>query len=171
MRRALSFMCRAVSCSLWVGLLLGGLATLSYGQSVGDLLAGSVQLTGGPVSFEIITALPGSQPLPATNTDAQIEWNDDELYTTKIVVSTTCPDQSFDLYVQALSPTRGTAQPEVQLVNGGLPADLIRDIPSELLCPLFDCAGTATLRYRAEVAVEQGAGSDAHTVTYTILAQ
>jgi hypothetical protein len=89
----------------------------------------------------------------------------------KITVSTSCPGQSFNLRVIALSVPDGVAAPAVDLVNGMAAVDFITNIPARPPNTRRSC----TLQYTASATFAQGnsaeVGNDVHTITYTILAQ
>jgi hypothetical protein len=131
---------------------------------------------GGLVSLTIDTAVPGSEPGDAANSDTELYWDADFAGTSKITVSTICPSQSFSLYVALAvtswgSGTQATVLPDVSLVNGMMAVDLVRDLPDTLPAR----QGYATVTYRAAATISQGnsadVGEDYHTITYTIQSQ
>jgi hypothetical protein len=131
---------------------------------------------GGPLTLTISSATAGSQPNQVTDNASELTWDAEGAGTAKITVSTSCPGQSFGLYVTLTvtswgSGTTGTEQSEITLSDGMLDTDLFRDIPTTLP----GRQGTGTLTYRATATVAQGNssdnGDDYHTVTYSITAQ
>lgn len=132
----------------------------------------SVALSGGALTLRIDAAVPGGELLPVTDSSTELSWSGGGGGTSKITVETFCPGQSFALYVGAqVTSGQGIEEPEVALVDGMLPADLIRNIPRTG----GSRQGTATLTYRAVATVADGSsssvGDDLHTLTYTITAQ
>jgi len=178
-------MCRRVLRIAVVGLLLA----VPIGSSV---LGQSIDIKGGPTQLDITTATPGQNPPPATDASTTLRISERRDGAFKITVSTTAPGQRYDLRVEATGLNSGVSQGEVSLVDGMASADLIRNVD---LCDRPGggppgggppgggppgggppgggppCREEATLRYRAFVAADDGAGSDSHTVQYTILAQ
>jgi len=131
---------------------------------------------GGPITLSVQTATAGSEPQDAIDQSTDIYWDADLGVTSKIVVGTLAPGQSFDLYISLIVPSQapagqGVVQPEVQLIDGMLDTDLFTDIPSTLP----GRQGIGTLRYRAAATVADGSssehGNDSHFVTFTLLAQ
>lgn len=131
---------------------------------------------GGSLTLTINTATAGQEPSEVTDNLTEIHWDADFGVTAKMSVSTVCPGQSFSLYVELEvtswgSGTLGTEQPEAQLTDGMMAADVLRDIPST--APGRE--GYGTLTYRATATAAQGTsaehGDDVHTITYTILVQ
>ena len=123
-------------------------------------------LRGTPPTINVTTAIVGSEPTPVVNTGSQIRY-DGPNYISKITVGTVCANQKFELSVVAgsIPNGRGTAAPEVSLLNGMLDADFITDIPKKAN------RTTVTLQYTASPKFSDGTGTDAHTVTYTQVAQ
>ncbi|MBO6574829.1 MAG: hypothetical protein JJ896_05405 [Rhodothermales bacterium] len=154
-------------------LLLIGLMTVSVEASAQTV---SFTAGGGALNLSITTATTGSDPTDATDNSTELSWDSQGSATSKITVSTTCPGQSFGLYVELTvtswgSGTSGTEQGEIQLTDGMLDTDLFRDIPTT--SP--GGQGSGTLTYRASATTSQGAsvdeGDDVHTILLTIAAQ
>ncbi|MBI3585641.1 MAG: hypothetical protein HY088_00740 [Ignavibacteriales bacterium] len=124
----------------------------------------------GNKTLTITTAVIGSEPTPVVNSTSTLSYKRRSAIA-KITVGTSCPSQSFTLKVLAVSPTAGTAAPEVTLANGMLATDFIINIPSGSTAAWR----TATLRYTASATFAQGnsteMGNDVHTVTYTLVVQ
>ena len=81
--------------------------------------------------------------------------------TKKITVNTNVAAPLFALKIEALSPTQGTAAPEVTLSTA----------PSDFLLNVGRSSGSCTLRYTGVALASQGTGTDAHTVTFTVQTQ
>jgi hypothetical protein len=133
-----------------------------------------ITVRGGNQTLNITTGMAGSEPIPVVNTSGSLRYSRQNTNNyTKITVQTVCPSQSFDLRVLAAGVVQGVAQPEVDLVNGMLAVDLIRDIQNRR--PPNWNNTTITLQYTASATFAQGnsaeLGNDVHTVTYTILVQ
>ena len=88
--------------------------------------------------------------------------------TKKITVESNVAVASFALTVNAVnvSPGDGTSAGQVTLSTTA--EDLVVDIPAGVL---LSNPGTCALRYRASATAANGTGSDAHTVTFTIVDQ
>jgi hypothetical protein len=133
------------------------------------LQAQNLRVQGGNITLTIVTAVPGGQPVAVTNTAASLRYRTQTVLT-KITVQSACPVQRFTLKVVATAATGGTAQPEVTLVDGMAPTDLISSIPTG-----NPKNRSATLQYSASATFDQGnsteLGSDIHTVTFTLIAQ
>lgn len=145
-----------------------------------------IKIRGGMLELQVTTASPGQNPPPATDASTTLQIREREDGAFKVAVSTTAPEQQYDLRVEAMDLNEGVPLGEVSLTDGMAPADLIRNID---LCDKRGggrgrgppgggppgggppCREEATLRYRTFVAAEHGSGSDSHTVRYTILAQ
>jgi len=133
---------------------------------------GQIRVEGGPVELVPGSAAAGQDPAPAVNDAARLRYRLGSFGTRKVIVSTTCPGQQFDLSVQARNVSRGTTQGAISLTDGMVSQDLIRDITlPNIFCLFLNCEGTATLQYRSVVRAEDGAGADDHILRYTILAQ
>ncbi len=131
---------------------------------------------GGPLMLTISTAVAGSQPVGVSDNSTQIFWDADFGVTSKMTVSTSALTQSYRLYILLTvtswaSGTMGSPQPEIELIDGMLDTDILRDIPPT--AP--ERQGFGTLRYRAASLVTDGNsvenGDDLHTITFTIVAQ
>lgn len=149
-----------------------------------------VEIVGGSVQLQVSTAPPGQNPPPATDASTTLRYSERTDDTYKILVSTSAPDQDYDLRATAMNPGSGMSQGEVSLIDGMSPVDLITQIdvcdapgggPPGGGPPPWGgpgsrgggppCRAEATLRYRAFVEPADGPGSDSHTVQYTIVAQ
>ena len=132
--------------------------------SVSGTDAQTLRGTANP-KLNITTAVPGSEPTPAVNTGSTVRYQG-LAYLSKITVRTVCPNQLFDLTVDATGATSGHGSHiAVTLLNGMLAADCITSIP--ISASQID----ATLTYTASAQFSDGTGTDTHTVTYTQVAQ
>ncbi len=131
--------------------------------------AQAIQLAGGNQTLTIVSGVAGGQPVSVVNTSCSLAYQRQAVLS-KITVATTCPGQKFNLSVVATSVTKGTAAPQVSLVNGSPALDLITSI-ARTGTP----SATCTLQYTASATFSQGnsseLGVDVHTITYTIQAQ
>ena len=91
---------------------------------------------------------------------------------TKITAQASCPNQKFNLSVEAVSTTDGSSAGPVILTNGMAATDMIVNIPLTDKATPFR---TATLLFRATSTFAQGnsteLGNDTFTITYTQTAQ
>ncbi|MEM1269548.1 MAG: hypothetical protein AAGI08_05810 [Bacteroidota bacterium] len=94
-----------------------------------------------------------------------LTWRVGGWWPRKILVSTTVPGQSYGLTVEGRNAERGIPTGSVELVDGMLPRDFVRDIRPG------NAQGRATLRYTATANITQMAGEDNHIVTYTLTYQ
>jgi len=131
--------------------------------------AADVAILNGDVSLTITTAAAGQQPPAVTDETGQLEWT--TLVTDavkKIVTQTNLAGPSYTLSVRAVSISAGDGTGAGAVALSTTPADLVVDIPSGIQ-PLDP--GTCTLRYAASATVTGGAGTDNHSVTFTITDQ
>ncbi len=124
-----------------------------------------IRITGGTVTLSVVAAVPGQEPTDVTNQNTRLSWGRPRDIA-KIVVYSSCPGQSFDLSIEAISLVNGTGTGPVSLFDGMAPMDLVVDMPANQ-------RGEATLRYLATATVDQGTstenGTDAHTLTFTLV--
>ncbi|MCX6601593.1 MAG: hypothetical protein NT025_08530 [bacterium] len=131
--------------------------------------AADVAILNGDVSLTITTAAAGQQPPAVTDETGQLEWT--TLVTDavkKIIAQTNLAGPSYTLSVRAVNISAGDGTGAGAVVLSTTPADLVVDIPSGIQ-PLDP--GTCTLRYAASATVTGGAGTDNHSVTFTITDQ
>ncbi|MBI3788916.1 MAG: hypothetical protein HY276_11770 [Ignavibacteriales bacterium] len=132
-------------------------------------LQAQVIVVSGNKTITVTTAVIGSEPTPVI-TNSTLSYKR-RAKIAKITVGTSCPGQNFTLKVLAVSPTAGTAAPEVTLTDGMLAVNFIINIPSGSTTTWR----TASLRYTASSTFAQGnsaeLGNDVHTVTYTLVVQ
>lgn len=150
----------------WMVVAMIAIAALSPRASA------QLSLSSGSLTMSITSALPGSEPQAVVSSTTSLNYYRQNTVITKITVQTSCPGQKFGLKVLAVSPSIGTAAPEVVLNgNSSTATDLITSIPRNLPSRLQ----TATLQYTATSTFAQGnsteLGNDVHTVTFTQVAQ
>jgi hypothetical protein len=128
-----------------------------------------IRVNGGNQTMTISSGIAGGQPVSVLNTTCTLSYKKQSKIS-KISVSTSCPGQSFSLSVLATNVTKGTAAPQVSLVNGNPAMDLVTNIPSS-----GTTNATCTLNFTASATFSQGnsteLGNDVYSITYTILAQ
>jgi hypothetical protein len=137
----------------------------------GSAGAQELRVEGGNQLLRITTAAVGQEPTQVVNTLTTLRYRRQN-QVSKITVSTSCPGQRFTLRARAVSVQDGSPAPAVALVNGMPATDLIRDIPVRFFIPFNR---RATIEYTAGATFSQGnsdeLGTDAHTITFTLVAQ
>lgn len=116
---------------------------------------GSVNLT-----VDGSTALPGQDEMIVVDQSSLLLWGTNAS-AQKITVGTSLAAPLFTLQVVALSPSAGTPAPEQVLAT--VAADFLRDIGLS--------SGSAQIRYTGVALASQGAGTDTHVITFTVVAQ
>ncbi|MGB2868905.1 MAG: hypothetical protein WBD36_10665 [Bacteroidota bacterium] len=126
-------------------------ATLSY-----------LQVNLGTVNLDIsgANAVAGQNSMSVTDQTSSLSWGTNSSLQ-KITASTSLAAPLFSLKLLAVTPTTGVAAPEVTLTTTA--ADLVLNVGRS--------KGSCTLKYTGIALASQGTGSDAHTVTFTVLAQ
>jgi hypothetical protein len=135
----------------------------SWGQ------AADVAILNGDISLNITTAAAGQQPPAVTDETGQLEWTTlvaDPVK--KIIAQTNLASPSYVLSVRAVNISSGDGTGAGAIVLSTSPADLVVDIPSGIQ-PVDP--GICTLRYTASATATGGAGTDNHSVTFTITDQ
>lgn len=128
--------------------------------------AQQVQVVGGAV--EIAIPYDGVAFGTGVDTSARLEWEGEQGSRFKITVVSIGLGQDYDLQVTALDARFGKEAGTVPLRFGMAPQDLVTSInPGNWRNRI----GSATLRYEATAAPDAGAGSDHHTVIYTLTQQ
>jgi hypothetical protein len=118
-----------------------------------------VAVVGGNLTLTISTATAGSNPNNATDSaTCDLNWTTNDA-DKKITVATNLAVQKFTLKVVAQNVSGGTAAAEVT----------ITDTAASLVTAISTTLGTCDLSYTALATAAQGTGSDAHTVTYTLI--
>jgi hypothetical protein len=129
----------------------------------GVALPAKVDMTGGDVFLALSAATPGRGPDPVIDFQSGLRFKlSASDPTMKITVETNLGNPRFSLTVEAVNETHGTSQGKVEL--GTVARDLLGDVTSAK-------NQTCELRYEATALVADGTGSDAHTITYTIVPQ
>lgn len=123
----------------------------------------TVDVTGGDVSLVVSTATPGQEPDPVIDCSSGLRFRlSTSDPTMKITVETNLGSPRFSLSVEAVNETHGTPQGEVALDT----------VARDILCDVISTKNqTCELRYVATALLSDGTGSDAHSVTYTIVPQ
>jgi hypothetical protein len=131
--------------------------------------AADVAILNGDVGLTITTAAAGQQPASVSDESGQLEWTTLEMDAVKkITVQTSLATPSYTLKVCALNVTPGDGTGAGEIVLSTTPSDMVVDIPSGIL---ISNPGTCTLRYTAIATAANGAGSDNHSITFTITDQ
>jgi hypothetical protein len=146
---ALTVITALFTSSAWAGDTAGHTVTVTV------VPVNEVAITGGNVSLNI-----GSTYAAADATTADLTWSTNES-DKKITVASSLATIVYPLVVVATGVTGGTAASAVTLSTAA--QDLVTGIS------LTD--GTANLSYSATTTAGDGVGVEAHTVTYTILAE
>ncbi len=118
--------------------------------------AGSVSLTIGLADVTAGVDLMG----PATNSATSLLWGSNSSLK-KITVRTNLAAPMYTLKILAVSPTAGTAAPEVTLST----------IDTDFMTNVGRSSGSCTLQYSGFALASAGVGTDSHTVTFTIVNQ
>lgn len=146
----------------------GGLVSLHSQTTAGHTVTVQVspitmlQVSSGTVNMTIdgSNALAGQDVMTTTNTSTSLLWGINSSLK-KITVQTSLVSPKFTLKLVALTPSQGSAAPEVTLSAGA----------GDLLLNVGRSKGDCTLQYSGIALASQGTGSDAHTITFTIQAQ
>ena len=121
-----------------------------------------VQVSSGVVNITIsgANAVAGQDLMTITNTATNLLWGINSSLK-KVTVGTSLGAPLFTLKLLAVSPSQGTAAPEVTLSTTA----------TDFLLNVGRSSGTSVLQYTAEALASQGTGSDAHTITFTVQTQ
>lgn len=131
--------------------------------------AADIAILNGNVRLTITTATAGQQPVSVTDMSGQLEWTTLETDPVKkIIAQTSLSEPSFELQLGAVNVTAGDGTGAGETTLSTSPSDLVVDIPSGIL---VSDPGSCVLRYRASATADRGAGTDNHTVTFTIMDQ
>ena len=150
---------------LFLAFTIFAMTSLAYSQADNHsvtITVGAINemaIVGGNISLNITAASPGSEPTPVSdNTTCDLNWTTNEA-SKKITVGTSLVSPNYTLTVLA------------ENVNGGTAAALVTlsTIAADFVTGISNVIGTADLGYTASATSASGAGSDAHTVTYTIV--
>lgn len=118
-----------------------------------------VQVSSGVVNLTIsgANAVAGQDLMTASDQGTSLLWGINSGLQ-KVAVNTSVAAPLFTLKLAALSPSQGTAAPQVTL--SATPADLLLNVGRS--------SGSCILQYTAEALASQGTGTDAHTITFTV---
>jgi len=121
-----------------------------------------VQVSSGTVNLTIsgASAVAGQNSMTVTDLSTSFLWGTN-VSQRKVTVQTNLASPIFTLKLLAVSPTQGTAGPEVTLST----------IAQDFLTNIAKSSGSTQLRYTGVALASQGTGSDAHTITYTVTVQ
>ncbi len=121
-----------------------------------------IQVSSGSVNLNIsgANAVAGQNTMTANDQSTSLLWGTN-VSQRKITAQTNLASSIFALKLLALSPTQGTAAPEITL--NSTPWDLVLNIGKS--------SGSCQLQYTAVALASQGTGSDAHTISLTITVQ
>ncbi len=121
-----------------------------------------LQVSAGTVNLNISTAnaVAGQDQMTTSDQTTTLLWGTNSS-AQKITAATSLVAPQFALKLVAVSPTAGTAAPEMTLSSTS----------SDLLLNIGRNSGSCLLRYTGVALASQGTGTDIHTITLTILAQ
>lgn len=129
--------------------------TANHTVTVTVAAVNEVAITGGNVGLDI-----GSSYADSDATTADLSWSTNES-NKKITVESSLATIVYPLTVEATAASGGTAVGPVVLTNSA----------QDLVTGISLTNGTANLAYSATATPADGTGVEAHTVTYTILAE
>lgn len=118
--------------------------------------AAVVSLTIGPADVTAGVDLMG----PVTNSATSLLWGFNSSLR-KVTVRTNLAAPKFILKVLCVTPSQGTASPEVTLSTTA----------ADFLINTGRSSGTCTIRYSGTALASAGTGTDSHTITFTVAAQ
>ncbi len=121
-----------------------------------------IQITGGIVNLTVTgsSAIAGQDQMIVTDQSSTLIWGTNSSLR-KVTVNTNLSPQIFTLEVVAVNPTVGTATPTITVTT----------TPNDFLLNIGRSKGTCGILYTGIALASQGTGTDAHTITFTILAQ
>ena len=119
----------------------------------------TLQVSSGTINMTIdgSNAVAGQDVMSTTNSSTSLLWGINSSLQ-KVTVQTSLGSPLFTLKVLAVSPSQGTAAPEVTLST--TPVDFLLDVGRS--------TGSTTLQYTGIALASQGTGTDAHTITFTV---
>jgi len=112
------------------------------------------------MTVSAINTQAGQDEMTVTDRTTQLVWGINSSGK-KITASTSVATPLFKLKLVALNPTRGTPAPEMT----------VNTTPSDLLLNVGRSTGSCILSYTGIALASQGAGTDAHVITFTVLNQ
>jgi hypothetical protein len=141
---------------------LSNAQTASHTATVRVSTITALQVSSGTVNLSITGALvvAGQDLMTTSNQTTSLRWGVNSS-SKKITVRTSLAAPKYTLKIEAASPTQGLSAGTVTV------ATLDRD----LLLNIGRSSGTCTLAYTGEALASQGAGTDAHTITFTVVTQ
>jgi hypothetical protein len=107
-----------------------------------------------------VNAVAGEDMMTVTDQNSRLLWGTNSSGR-KITASTSLVAPLFRLALVAVSPTAGTAAPEITLST----------IPRDLLLNIGRTSGSCSLRYTGTALASQGVGTDVHSITFTVQSQ
>jgi hypothetical protein len=121
-----------------------------------------IDLTVGAVGLTMAngTIIAGQDMMTVQNQTSQLRWGTNSSGR-KITVRTSLAVPLFQLNLQAVNPTRGTAAPEITLST----------VSQDLLLNVGRSMGSCYLRYTGIALASKGIGTDNHVITFTVQAQ
>jgi hypothetical protein len=158
-----------IPCSvvLTVLLLAGNAAAQVYGTgshtvTVQVSVITAVRVTGGSINLNISSAnvVAGQNQMSVTDQSTSLLWGTNSSLR-KVSVGTSLAAPKYTLKILALSPTQGTAAPEVTLTASA----------QDFLLNIGRSTGSCTLQYTGIALASQGTGNDVHVITFTVLSQ
>ena len=155
----------------WTRMLIAGILVLGFAGSVMAQSSHQVtvsvsaisvmEMTGGGDLTITINACsdPGSEPDPVQDATRGLEWTTNETGK-KITVASGVAYSTYSLAVVATGVSGGSAAPSVALDD----ADT-----HDFVTGVAETVGSCAIQYTASATAAAGTGSEAHTVTYTLV--
>jgi hypothetical protein len=103
---------------------------------------------------------PGVDAITVQDQNSRLLWGTNS-GARKITAQTSLVSPLFQVHLMALNPTRGTPAPQM----------LLSTTPQDLLLDIGRSRGSCVLHYTGTALASQGAGSDIHTITFTVTTQ
>jgi hypothetical protein len=121
-----------------------------------------LQINVGILNLNIsgANAIAGQNQMTVTDQSTTLLWGTNSSLK-KITANTSLATSLFQLKIVALSPTTGTAAPEITL----------SPVAADLLLNIGRSSGSCQLRYTGIALASQGTGTDSHTITFTVQTQ
>ncbi len=150
---------------LFLALGIFAMTNMAYSQSndnhsvtITVAAINQMAIVGGDVSLTINTASAGSELTSQNdNTTTDLNWTTNEA-SKKITIVSNLASPNYTLTVEAQNASGGTAAGVISLSTTAI----------DFVTGISNTVGTCDLSYTASATVASGAGSDIHTVTYTI---
>lgn len=119
----------------------------------------ALQVSAGTVNLTIsgADAVAGQDLMTTTDQTTSLLWGSNSS-NQKVTVQTSLASPSFTLKIEAMNPTQGASAGQV----------VLSATPQDFLLNIGRSSGSCAIRYVGEAFASQGAGSDAHTITFTI---